>query len=331
MITALALAAGLGSVPREFGDYLGLKDDSFGWRVEDRSEQRLTLLLTSQTWRGIPWHHTLALVQPKELAHKGAAVLVVTGWVINPADMAEAQAIADESGMAAAVLFDIPNQPLYGLREDELVAYTFAEYIETRDATWPLLFPMAKSAIRAMDALESATKDSANPLKRFVVTGASKRGWTAWFVGASGDTRVAGIAPMIVDNLNLAAQMPHQLRLWGKYSEMIDPYTRHGLQQKMNTPEDGASPRSSIPIPIVSASRRRRLSSTGPTTLTGRQTPSASIGTASRSPKPSCACRTPVTIKSTGSSRRPPSPPSRDRPSGNSRGRAWDGRTEARS
>jgi PhoPQ-activated pathogenicity-related protein len=156
--------------------------------------------------------------------------------VINDADLADAQEIANKSGMPTAVLFDIPNQPLFGFREDDLIAHTFEKYIESGDATWPLLFPMAKSAVRAMDALEEATKATENPLKRFVVTGESKRGWTTWFVGASGDPRVAGIAPMIIDNLNLAAQMPHQLRLWGKYSDMIEAYTRLGLQAKTAMP-----------------------------------------------------------------------------------------------
>lgn len=236
VIIALALAASLAGPPKEFYDYLASRDDSYSWRFENRGFKYLDISLTSQTWHEHPWHHTLALVQPKRLAHKGSAVLVITGWVANPSDMEDAQEIADQSGMATAVLFDIPNQPLFNLREDDLIANTFEKYIESGDATWPLLFPMAKSAIRAMDALEAATKTSANPLTRFVVTGESKRGWTTWLVGASGDPRVIGIAPMIIDNLNLAAQMPHQLRLWGKYSEMIEAYTRLGLQSKTSTP-----------------------------------------------------------------------------------------------
>jgi PhoPQ-activated pathogenicity-related protein len=236
MVFALAIAAAMAGTPSEFGDYLALPDTSFSWGTENKSDSALTLALTSQTWRGIPWHHTLALVQPRRLAHNGAAILVVTGWVINPADMADAQSIADKAGMAVAMLFDIPNQPIFELREDNLIAYTFDKYVESGDATWPLLFPMAKSAIRAMDALQEATRGSENPLQRFVVTGESKRGWTTWFVGASGDPRVVGIAPMIIDNLNLTAQMPHQLRIWGKYSEMIEAYTERGLQAKTSTP-----------------------------------------------------------------------------------------------
>jgi PhoPQ-activated pathogenicity-related protein len=87
-----------------------------------------------------------------------------------------------------------------------------------------------------MDALEEATEETSRPLKRFVVTGASKRGWTAWLVGAARDGRVLGIAPMVFDNLRLNEQLQHQLASWGKYSEMLGDYTEKGLDQIVDTP-----------------------------------------------------------------------------------------------
>jgi PhoPQ-activated pathogenicity-related protein len=52
-------------------------------------------------------------------------------------------------------------------------------------------------------------------------------------VGAADDPRVKAIAPMVIDNLNLKAQMEHQMNSWGFYSEMIRAYTERGLQAQL--------------------------------------------------------------------------------------------------
>jgi PhoPQ-activated pathogenicity-related protein len=109
--------------------------------------------------------------------------------------------------------------------------------LDTRDSGWPLLFPMTKAAIRAMDVLSSATHGTKDPLGRFVVTGSSKRGWTTWLAAATEDPRIVGIAPMVFDNLNLGAQLQHQVSEWHETSEMISPYTSRGLHERIATPE----------------------------------------------------------------------------------------------
>src|SRR5207244_10526000 len=106
--------------------------------------------------------------------------------------------LAKASQAVYAILYNIPNQPLYGSKtEDALVVYTWLKFMETGDESWPLHFPMAKAVLKAMDAVQAFTQSEHQPaITDFIVTGASKRGWTTWLAGASRDRRIKAIAPM---------------------------------------------------------------------------------------------------------------------------------------
>lgn len=235
VLPLLALFLTPANPPTAFYDYLKRPDASYKFDVTEKSGDKI-INLTSQTWQGIDWQHTVYYKSPKDIVHKGVAILYITGDGPKPADYLDIGLITAGTNMPVATVFNVPNQPLWDLKEDDLIAHTFEKYLETGDTTWPLLFPMAKSAIRAMDAVQAVTKNTSNPITKFVVGGASKRGWTTWFVGAAKDPHVIGIAPMVIDNLNVQKQMPHQLEQWGKYSEQIEEYTRRGLQAKLSTP-----------------------------------------------------------------------------------------------
>jgi PhoPQ-activated pathogenicity-related protein len=236
-----ALAFMAGPAAADLNGYVKKSDKAYAWQklseVKKPQGTIYDLHLTSQKWQGVTWEHRLQVFEPKKVEFPGAAVLLITSGGGSDAEQTLGLTVANQTGTLCAVLYHIPNQPLFGGKnEDELIAYTFDQYLETGDETWPLLLPMVKSAVRAMDALQAwAVEERMPPLKRFIVTGASKRGWTTWLTAATGDARVKGIIPMVYDNLNLAAQMPHQLEAWGKYSEQIEEYTRQGLQQKMGS------------------------------------------------------------------------------------------------
>ena len=195
----------------------------------------VTLDLTSQVWRGIPWRHMLRVFRPESPTPATMAALLITG-VGGQGDTVYGVQAAKALGLPFAILYGVPNQPLFGGKsEDDLVAHTFQEYVKSGDEEWPLLFPMTKSAVKAMDAIQELGRQSwGGGPERFVVTGASKRGWTTWLAGAA-DPRVAGIAPLVFDNLNFAPQMRHQVASFGAYSNKIDDYTRRGLQALLET------------------------------------------------------------------------------------------------
>lgn len=235
----------LGSLPSRaadaLGDYVRKPDSSFVWKqVEQRDMEGFTatrLDLTSQTWRGLVWRHQMLIVRPPKVRNADIAFLFVTGDSDVSRQFNFLKTMAERGGAIAAIVNKIPNQPLYdGRKEDALVAYTFNEYLKSGDREWPLLFPMAKSAVRAMDAVQAfaSERGGAQPM-RFVVSGASKRGWTTWLTAAA-DPRVAGIAPMVIDMLNMKAQTQWAQKVYGRQSEKIGDYTDLNLVEKMDDP-----------------------------------------------------------------------------------------------
>lgn len=237
MITAALLwSLGLADSPSlELTAYVQAADPSFQWSSKTVLGHE-ALGLVSQSWKGAIWRHDVVIVRPKgELAPSDAMIIEVTGWTPNSRDIEYAQSLADGSGLPVALLFHIPNQPLWGHEEDDLIAYTFERFFETGDATWPLLFPMVKSVKATMDAVGEASKSWGKRVDKFVITGASKRGWTSWLVGAIGDKRVVGIAPAVFDNLDFVAQLKQQKAYWSAYSPMIADYTDRGLQDLLDS------------------------------------------------------------------------------------------------
>ncbi|MBL9163253.1 MAG: hypothetical protein JNL18_11005 [Planctomycetaceae bacterium] len=242
-----AKAEASAAIPTALKDYVDADDDSYGYK--DLGAERIDgctihkLELTSQTWHDIPWKHALYIYVPANIQHKETVLLFITGGKIGGTpggdDMKMGAKIAQAAAMPVAFLHQVPNQPLLGDKvEDDLISETFLRYVDSRDATWPLLFPMVKSATAAMTAVQDFGQQQYGvDVEQFVVTGGSKRGWTTWLTAAA-DDRVAGIAPIVIDTLNLPEQMKYQLETWGKYSEQIADYTSKGLVDVMqNRPE----------------------------------------------------------------------------------------------
>lgn len=234
--------------------YLHNGDSSFHWAVRDTFSigdvTVYNLLLTSQTWRGITWNHQLAIFVPKEDNFDGALLFITGGSVKNGmpnwADKNDKflnaiSNVAAKNKAIVTVLKQTPNQPLYGdLKEDALISYTLHNFKNDGDFTWPLLFPMVKGAVRAMDAVQQFAAGSLHhPISRFVVSGASKRGWTTWLTGAN-DNRVEAIGPMVIDILNMPVNLDYQIKAWNEYSIQIEDYVKLGIPQGSHTESGNA-------------------------------------------------------------------------------------------
>ena len=242
---AWAIAVGCLAIAREssanaLDEYVARSDSHFAWTLLGQQQTNgftiARLELVSQRWREHTWRHSMIIVRPASVRNPGAAFLYITGDGRGTSSIELLKTLAGRSGALAAVITRVPNQPLYdGREEDALIAYTFDQYLKTGDETWPLLFPMVKSAVRALDAIRDfAQKEYSQRVETFVVGGASKRGWTTWLTGAV-DPRVKGIAPMVIDMLNMKAQTDWAEKVYGRQSEKIRDYVDLGLVKKIDT------------------------------------------------------------------------------------------------
>jgi len=235
--------------PKDLDAYIHNGDESFRWelvgKAKDADGTNFVLNMTSQTWHDIVWKHTMYVIDPANLTNPEHCILFISGGRIGDgprqAEMTAANYLADLSGMSVAVIWQVPNQPLFGNHtEDSLIGETFLKTIETKDTTWPLLFPMTKSAVRAMDTVQELfKKERGRDVKGFVVFGASKRGWTTWLTAAAKDSRVVAIAPVVINILNMPLQTEYQMSNWGYYSEQIGDYSRRNL---LSVQDDSADP-----------------------------------------------------------------------------------------
>jgi PhoPQ-activated pathogenicity-related protein len=223
--------------------YVRKPEAEFEWKLKNKidsaGEWIYDLHLVSQIWQENKWQHQLQVYRPVGVAPNSTMFLWVTGGSARPEYVSMGMELARRIRAPVAFLYHIPNQPLLegNLREDDLIAETFVRYLNTKDENWPLLLPMVKGVVKAMDVLQAfGKKEWGEPIDKFIVAGASKRGWTTWLTAAV-DQRVGAIVPVVIDTLNMRAQMPRQLKAFGGYSSRLAPYSSRGLLPIPETPE----------------------------------------------------------------------------------------------
>ena len=249
-VTQFALATPL-------DDYVAAPDVNYRYSLENTIKgdgyTAYVLNMISQSWRSKDevdrtlWQHWLTIVKPEKV-NDNKALLWITGGkndgsAPNSVD-AIVTGIAVNTKTVVAELRMVPNQPLVfpdggGPRyEDAIIAYTFDKFWTTGDVNWPLLLPMVKSAVRAMDTVHNcmiSVSKGALDINKFVVSGGSKRGWTTWLTAAV-DPRVIAIAPVVIDVLNMDEQMKHHFGAYGFYSKAIHDYEDFRTLERLDTP-----------------------------------------------------------------------------------------------
>ena len=220
-----------------------------------RGFTQLVYDLTSQKWRSEKdvdhplWHHWLTIIVPDKV-DKATGFLFLTGGSIDSALPQQADAMltamATSTNSISAQLNGIPNEPLLftgetkGRTEDAAIVYTWDKFMRGGSSpdneTWPLRLPMTKAAVRAMDTVTAVAKTKGFTVDHFVVSGASKRGWTTWTTAAV-DKRVVAIMPLVIDVLNVEKSLEHHYSAYGSWSPALGDYMDMKTFDWLGTPQ----------------------------------------------------------------------------------------------
>ena len=251
-------------------DYIAAPDPNFGWTkvytVNGSGYKGHILDMTSQVWRDEPnevnrelWQHWVRIIKPTTVSSTRALLYIgggSNGGSIPTSVDSMLRAIATATHSVVAEVRMVPNQriafadepdPTYipnGRTEDELIAYAWDKYLRTGDAIWLPRLPMTNAAVLAMDATQAFMADPnyISPpvtINDFVVSGASKRGWTTWTTAAV-DPRVVAIVPIVIDVLNVEISMTHHYAAYGFWAPAVHDYEDMGNMNWFQTPEIGA-------------------------------------------------------------------------------------------
>jgi len=246
--------------------YMNKEDSNYAWfdtgaRVKmDLGGTGHVLNVTSQKWldesraytvqggiRTSLWSHQVMVIVPKNLKIRNKAVIYNTGGCNENPGVPKAtdeeplamNEVSEQVGVITVALFQIPNCHMHypsdpsgrGRSEDAMLAWAWNQFIETGDPEWLPRLPMAKAVMKAMQAVqEYTTQEGIAEIDGWAVSGASKRGWTTWMVGAASShctwcPKVEAIAPIVPIVPNLREGVHHMWQAYGGFTFAFNDYT----------------------------------------------------------------------------------------------------------
>tara|TARA_B100000674_G_scaffold252694_1_gene208411 strand:+ start:3 stop:1400 length:1398 start_codon:yes stop_codon:yes gene_type:complete len=241
-------------------DYVNKVDESFRYEVidsirgDDWSEIKIKMVsgnwMDSDLVENNEWWHMLNVIIPDDLIHNESMMIISSGSTDNYDDKISVPKHIIDAAISTksiiSIINNIPFQPTVFSKdnnkkryEDDLIAYGWRKFLERgskkEDEEWLARFPMTRAVSRAMDVVQEVGNNNI-VVDSFFVTGASKRGWTAW-TSAIADDRVMGIAPVVIDMLNVYPSFKHHWRVYGDWSPAINDYIHHGIMDYMGSNE----------------------------------------------------------------------------------------------
>ena len=195
------------------------------------------------------WWHWVDIVVPKDVNSDKALMFIGGGTRLDNNSFLDSitKEHAVQTKSVIAHISNIPFQPISfkgsngkEFYEDDLIAYGWEKFLingaKDIDLKWLARFPMTRAVSRGFDVVENITKKTKIPVSSFFVAGASKRGWTTWTTAAV-DSRVIGMAPIVIDMLNVRPSMQNHYKAYGEWSIAIEDYENHNIMEWMNSKE----------------------------------------------------------------------------------------------
>ena len=197
----------------------------------------------------VEWWHYVDIIIPKQTTSSTGIMFIDGGEKSDDYFRLDAQSIGNAIKTEAVIVnvSNIPFQPLNFLsseqdsfEEDDLIAFAWNKFLKQgakqKDVEWLPRFPMTRAIVRAMDLAQEIILQNDIVVKDFVVSGASKRGWTAWTTAAV-DSRVKAVVPMVIDMLNLVPSFENHYRSYGEFSPAVQEYVNYNIQDWLGTEE----------------------------------------------------------------------------------------------
>ena len=197
----------------------------------------------------VEWWHYVDIIIPKQTTSSTGIMFIDGGEKSDDYFRLDAQSIGNAIKTEAVIVnvSNIPFQPLNFLsseqdsfEEDDLIAFAWNKFLKQgakqKDVEWLPRFPMTRAIVRAMDLAQEIVLQNDIVVKDFVVSGASKRGWTAWTTAAV-DSRVKAVVPMVIDMLNLVPSFENHYRSYGEFSPAVQEYVNYNIQDWLGTEE----------------------------------------------------------------------------------------------
>lgn len=140
--------------------------------------------------------------------------------------------LALSTGCIGFEVFMVPNQPIDGACEDEMMAYFWKKYIETENLAYIINYTMAKSIYYSVEFANQFIHSHLQlPIQpKAILYGASKRALAIWLAATIiPSSRLASTVHLVYDNLNTRTCMQNQFDKTGLHSSSLDSYHRNGL------------------------------------------------------------------------------------------------------